>query len=348
MTGRPTLAPRQLSRGIRVHPVGVRCSASGTSDRRAGVTGVLEDGLVLRGLRRAAELGATFLDTSDVHGGGHAERLIGRFLRDYPDEHFQISSKVGLLRGSAPHPYAGRHIHHQLEQTLENLYVEHLDVFTLESLDFGPGDRYLGGAIDQLRTLRKLGMIRAIGMCGPDVDFGTPRERRIALADRFLFLFRLIRPDVVWVRVNALTPAVTLEEEDFFSFMARQQVSLVLADPLAQGLLAGRIAEPCPSRPAAELAVRSADIITNGLVPLRTRFGDVPGALTHLAVRTCLMKAANSVVVCDIAGAEEAEWIFTGLGTEPTDDDLAVADQVYADIRSDLECEAHSASEVRA
>ncbi|WP_049564968.1 aldo/keto reductase [Streptomyces sp. SBT349] len=347
MTGLPELASRHLGRGILAHPVGVSCSVTGMPGRNSGAPGATDDRRVLRGLRRAAEFGANFLDTSDFYGGGYAERLIGRFLRDYPDEHFRISSKVGLLRGSAPHPYAGRHIHHQLEQSLENLYVERLDVFTLESLDFGPGDRYLGGAIDQLHTLRKLGAIRAIGMRGPEADYDTPREQRAAAAARFLFLFRLIKPDVVWLRYHALTPALTIEGEDFFSFMAHREVSLVLADPLARGLLTGKGAAPRRSGRTSGPALRSG-IISSGLELLRERFGHAPGALTQLAVRSCLRKADNSVVVCDIAGAEDVEEIYNSQGTEPTDADLALADQFYADIRSGLEREAQSVHEVRA
>ena len=88
--------------------------------------------------------------------------MLGRLLHEYPNNGLLVSSKVG----SAPHAYAGRHIHHQFQQTQENLYVEELDLYVLDSWDFGPQDRYLGTAIDQMQTLREVGAIWAIGMGG--------------------------------------------------------------------------------------------------------------------------------------------------------------------------------------
>ncbi|MFZ3491900.1 aldo/keto reductase [Streptomyces sp. 5.8] len=296
---------------------------------------------VLGGLRRAVEQGATFIDTSDAYGYGHSERLIGRFLRTHPDVSLHLSSKVGHVRGSAEHPYAGRHIHHQLEQSLENLYAEHLDLYTLDSLDFGPGDRYLGTAIDVMRTLREVESIKAIGMRGPFTTYGARPEEREEQAERFLHLFRLIKPDVIWTPFNAFTPAITIDGEDLFAFTARHGVGLVLAAPLAHGMLTGKptplAASRTPLSPKrAGLAPHLLEQVDAGLHVLRRTFGNAPGTLTRLALRSSMQRGDQCVVVVGFTNEEQIDENYGCLGAPLTPSELRLVDDVYANFRAHL------------
>ncbi|RLU82477.1 aldo/keto reductase [Streptomyces griseocarneus] len=319
------LHPRPLCRRTAVHPLGVHCAAVGNDPGP-------HDASLRDGLWRAAEHGATFLDTSDSYGLGHSERLIGQFLRERPGHRFHVGSKVGLLRGSAEHPYAGRRIHHQFEQTLDNLYLEPpLALYTLASFDFGPADRYLGPAIDQMRVLRQHGDITAIGMRGPYAPLGAPAAEWSRQAERFVHLFHLIQPDVVWTHFHALTPVVALngEGEDLFTFTRRHGVGLVLAAPLAHGALVGRPARlPAARHPSGTLPA--------GLKHLRDRFGDAPGTLSRLALRVCLQRADHAVVVFGFRSEEQVEENYTCLGSPLTGDELAAAEAIYARIRAGL------------
>ncbi|MFJ2217686.1 aldo/keto reductase [Streptomyces sp. NPDC101062] len=344
--GAHDLAPRHLCRGLFVHPLGVSCAAIGAApdetESRSGTQKSPDDRRYFDGLRRAVEGGATLLDTADSYGQGLSERVIGQYLQMYPNESLHLSSKVGRLRGSAPHPYAGRHIHHQFQQTLENLYAEELSLYFLDSFDFGPDDRYLGSAIDQMQTLRQIGAIKAIGMRGPHAGYGASPAERATRAERFLFLFRLIRPDVVWTRFNALTPTVLLEGEDLFSFTARQGVGVVLAAPLAHGLLTGKAAHsPKPRfglqdrrRAAAAFTPNSLKRITAALQVLTEHFGNAPGALTRLALRSCLQRADHCVVVAGFTGEGQVEENFSCLGEALTETELALVEEVYTEIRT--------------
>ncbi|MFE4829878.1 aldo/keto reductase [Streptomyces sp. NPDC056672] len=342
------LAPRHLGRGLWVHPLGVNCAAIGAAaDVRDAGRGEqsLDDGHFLEGLRRAVERGATLLDTADSYGQGHSERLIGRFLREYPNESLHLSSKVGRLRGSAPHPYAGRHIHHQLQQTLENLYAEELALYFLDSFDFGPEDRYLGTAIEQMHALRQIGAIQAIGMRGPHASYGATLTERVTRAERFLYLFRLIKPDVIWTRFNALTPAISLGGEDLFSFTARHGVGVVLAAPLAHGLLTGKAVSAAMSTlrtedacaDAVAFSPRSLDAIASGLQLLRDRFGSAPGGLTRLALRSCLQRADHCVVVAGFTSEWQVEENYTCLGEALSDTELSFIDEIYDGVRAGVE-----------
>ncbi|MGW4101732.1 aldo/keto reductase [Streptomyces sp. NPDC004976] len=333
---------RHLGQGLFVHPLGVNCGAIGVFEdpRQAKVS----DGHYLDGLRRAVELGANLLDTADCYGAGHAERMLGRLLREHPDQKLLTSSKVGHIRGSAPHAYAGRHIHHQFQQTLENLYTEELDLYTLDSWDFGPQDRYLGSAIEQMRTLRGIGAVRAIGMRGPYVPYGATPAERDACAARFLHLFQMIRPNVVWTRFNALTPVITLEDEDLFAFTARHGAGVILAAPLAHGLLTGRVPRnttpPSGSavRPMASLTPEKVARVTAGLQTLRAHFGNEPGTLTRLALLSCLQRADHCAAVVGFSSKAQLEENFGCLsGPALTATELEVIDVAYAQIRADIE-----------
>ncbi|MFC8944029.1 aldo/keto reductase [Streptomyces rochei] len=341
MTGHD-LGARHLCRGILTHPLGLHCNVP--TDE------TLPDGSVrasrfLAGLHRAVERGATFFDTADSYGCGYSERVLGQFSRQIsqqnPDLTLQLSSKVGQIRGSAEHPYAGRHIHHQLEQTLENLYAEELHLYTLDSFDFGPGDRYLGNAIDAMRTLREVKAIRAIGMRGPFTHYAASPEEWAAQADRFLYLFRLIKPDVVWTRFNAFTPSVSLDGQDLFTFAARNGVGLVLAAPLAHGVLVGNDTAshsshaPAPARRAG-LMPWLRERVDEQLRVLLSHFGDAPGTLGRLALRSSLQRSDQCVVVAGFSTAEQVEENFSCLGDPLTELELGIVDDVYAGLRTQV------------
>ncbi|MFJ6661344.1 aldo/keto reductase [Streptomyces sp. NPDC091377] len=198
-------------------------------DRSHGA-GLLDDRTFAARITRAMGAGVTFLDTSDAYGLGRSERLLGRLLADHPDRPVRVSSKVGRVRGTAAHPYAGRRVSLQLQQTLDNLGLERLAVYTLESTDFGEDDRYLVPVVEQLRTLRELGYIGAIGLRVVDGRQG-PCAEAVARARRMLFLLQLIRPDVIWTEFDALLPARAFSPDgrDLLSFAAEEGMAVFLA-----------------------------------------------------------------------------------------------------------------------
>ncbi|GAA1237019.1 aldo/keto reductase [Streptomyces rhizosphaericus] len=329
------LSPRRLAEGLMVRPLGL---GSGTS-RWAPHAAQPDDAHLLDELRHAVVAGldeddAALLDTADSYRCGHAEQLIGKVLRECPGHNVQVASKVGRIRGSAPHPYAGPRVRHQLEQTLENLYLDELAVYTLESYDFGPGDRYLDPVIEQMRALRDLGQIRAVGLRGPGFR-SSPRSIR-----RFRDLFDLIRPDVVWTQASGLLPLADLGDgEDLGAFTTRRGVGLVIASPLAHGALAGG----CPDRALAAWgglegdqaqAVRLA--ITSGLVELAGRFGPNADVLARVALRFILQRVKNAVVVVGVGGGHRGQDDLSFLGRPLSDHDLVVVEEVFARVRDVL------------
>jgi aryl-alcohol dehydrogenase-like predicted oxidoreductase len=89
-------------------------------------------------IREAVDLGVTFLDTSDVYGSGHNERLIGGALRGLRDR-VVLCTKVGLVPdpagGRASHDGSPGHVREAVEASLSRLGTDVIDLYYLHRVD---------------------------------------------------------------------------------------------------------------------------------------------------------------------------------------------------------------------
>jgi len=77
------------SRGVNVSEIGLGCWQLGGAD-----WGDMSEEDALATLQAAVESGVNFFDTADVYGLGHSESIIGKFLKDCPEELF-VATKLG-------------------------------------------------------------------------------------------------------------------------------------------------------------------------------------------------------------------------------------------------------------
>ena len=116
---------------------------------------------VVRVLRRALELGVTFIDTADSYGPGVSERLIREALYPYPDD-LVIATKAGLTR-----PGPGRwerngtpeYLKGQVEKSLRLLGLERIELFHLHRIDPNVALADQLGALVELQAEGKIGFI---------------------------------------------------------------------------------------------------------------------------------------------------------------------------------------------
>ncbi|MDO0938152.1 aldo/keto reductase [Streptomyces sp. DG2A-72] len=117
----------------------------------------------VRVLRRAVELGVTFIDTADSYGPFTAEQLIREALHPYADD-VVIATKGGLTRqGPGEWRPVGRpeYLRQQVELSLRHLGLERIDLYQLHRID---PQVPLADQLGALAELRDAGKIRHIGL----------------------------------------------------------------------------------------------------------------------------------------------------------------------------------------
>jgi pyridoxine 4-dehydrogenase len=132
----------------------------------------------LRVLRRAVELGVTFVDTADSYGPGVSEELIAEALAPYRAG-LVIATKGGLTR---PGPDEWRrdarptHLRAACEASLRRLRTDRIDLYQLHSPDPSVP---LEDSVGALVELQRQGKIQHIGVSNVDAD-ELAAARRVA------------------------------------------------------------------------------------------------------------------------------------------------------------------------
>ena len=189
-----------------------------------GSWGVTDDTESLATLNRAIALGVNFIDTADVYGDGHSERLIGQLRRNHPGQTIYVATKAGRrLPQQAGEGYTRVNLNAWVERSLTNLGVEALDLLQLHTPPSPVFERpEVFGYLDDLVAA---GKIRYYG-----VSVETVAQARRAVQ----------YPNVQSVQITfnmfRLKPA-----EEFFALAQEKQVGILARVPLASGLLTGKL-----------------------------------------------------------------------------------------------------------
>jgi aryl-alcohol dehydrogenase-like predicted oxidoreductase len=132
--------------------------------------GPVDDDESVAAVRAAYDGGVRFVDTADVYGCGHAERVVGRAIAPFRDD-VVLATKVGLLfdevaRTGAGSDLSAAHVHKACDESLRRLGVDHIDVYQIH-----PGDADAVQAQEVVGAFEELvaaGKIRAYGTSATD------------------------------------------------------------------------------------------------------------------------------------------------------------------------------------
>lgn len=185
--------------------------------------GEVNDEEALAALHAALDTGVTFIDTADVYGDGHSERLIAKVMHERGGERPFIATKAGRrLPEQSVEGYSSENLNAWIERSLKNLQTECLD---LVQLHCPPTDLYYHPEVfERLDRLVEQGKIR---------NYGVSVER-IEEA-----LKAIEYPGVVSVQIifNAFRQRPI---EHFFKQAEEKKVAIIARVPLASGLLSGK------------------------------------------------------------------------------------------------------------
>ncbi|TDC80290.1 oxidoreductase [Micromonospora sp. KC606] len=174
----------------------------------------------VRVLRRAYELGVTFIDTADSYGPFVSEMLIRQALHPYADD-LVIATKAGLTR-SGPGDWrpVGRpeYLRQQCELSLRHLGLETIPLYQLHRVD---EQVPLADQLGELALLRQEGKIRHIGLSEVTVA-QIEAARKIAPI----------------VSVQNLYNLADRSAEDVLAYCERNDLAFIPWFPIATGNLA--------------------------------------------------------------------------------------------------------------
>src|SRR5947207_4279605 len=119
-------------------------------------------------IHRAIELGMFFLDTANVYGNGHNERLVGRAIADRRDKVI-LATKFGLRQDDGSLDTSGRpeYVKACCDESLARLGVEYIDLYYQHRVDPAiPIEDTLGA----MAELVQAGKVRYLGLSEASVD----------------------------------------------------------------------------------------------------------------------------------------------------------------------------------
>lgn len=184
--------------------------------------GETDDQESLRALHRAIDLGVNFVDSADVYGDGHSERLVAQLRRERTEEIF-IATKAGRrLQPHVTEGYSRENLTAFVERSLRNLVTPAIDLLQLHC---PPSEVYeMPEVFGILDDLVRVGKLRYYGVSVERVDEAI-KALTFSNVQSVQIIFNMFRHK----------PA-----EEFLPLAREQEVGVLARVPLASGLLTGR------------------------------------------------------------------------------------------------------------
>ncbi|MDJ0799039.1 MAG: aldo/keto reductase [Calothrix sp. MO_167.B12] len=181
----------------------------------------IDDNDSIKTIRAAFEAGITTVDTAEIYGDGHSERIVAKALSDVRDR-VELATKV----------FANHLKYEQVieacDRSLKNLNTDYIDLYQIHwpSGAFNSEIVPIESTMKALNELKQQGKIRAIGVS----NFSRAQLESAAQ----------------YGRIDSLQPPYSLfwrsVEQDAVPYCIENNISILAYSPLAQGLLTGKFA----------------------------------------------------------------------------------------------------------
>ncbi|MEA2499034.1 MAG: hypothetical protein QOH26_1439 [Actinomycetota bacterium] len=207
------------TQGLEVSRIGLGCM--GMSE----FYGARDEDEALKTIRRALDIGVTFLDTADMYGPFTNELLVGRAIKDRRDETV-VATKFGNVRGENGERLGIRgdaeYVKKACDASLERLGIEHIDLYYQHRVD---PETEIEETVGAMKELQEAGKIRFLGL-----SEAAPETIRRAHA---------VAP------ISALQTEYSLwsrePEDEILPTVRELGIGFVAYSPLGRGFLSGQI-----------------------------------------------------------------------------------------------------------
>jgi aryl-alcohol dehydrogenase-like predicted oxidoreductase len=217
------------SQGLVVPVIGLGCMGM-TRIAHMDIYGQADEAQSIATIHRSLELGGNFLDTADLYGPLHNERLVAKATKGNRDRYL-IATKFGFEiddREQLTWQFNGKpaYVKKAAERSLTNLGTDYIDLYYLHRLDPGtPIEETVGAMAD----LVKEGKVRYIGLS--EVSSQTIRKAHN------------VHP-LTAVQTEYSLFERTAEEAGILDTLAELGIGFVAYSPLGRGFLSGDIKSP--------------------------------------------------------------------------------------------------------
>lgn len=185
--------------------------------------GAVDDTESLAAMHRALDLGVNLIDTADVYGDGHSERMIARLRKERSDPFYVITKAGRRLPQQVVDGYTRENLTAWIERSLHNLDTDCLD---LVQLHCPPTELYYHQEVFAiLDDLVQAGKIRFYGVSVEKVEEAL-KAIEYPNVQSVQIIFNMFRH----------RPA-----ELFFEQAQKRKVGILARVPLASGMLTGKL-----------------------------------------------------------------------------------------------------------
>ena len=187
--------------------------------------GTSDEGESIATIRRAIELGVTFIDTADMYGPFTNEKLVGKAIEGRRDE-VQLATKFGNVRGEDGSFQGVRgdaaYVRECCDASLRRLGVEHIDLYYQHRVD---PETPIEETVGAMKELVEAGKVRYLG-----ISEASPQSIRKANS---------VHP------ISALQTEYSLwsrdVEDEILPTVRELGIGFVAYSPLGRGFLTGQI-----------------------------------------------------------------------------------------------------------
>ena len=192
-----------------------------------------EDEESLESLRRAIALGVNFFDTAWGYGEGHSERLLGQVVREHPDKHLVVATKLPPKNFRWPSRKGSKldecfppdHIREYAHKCLANLGLPAIDLLQFHVWEdtWARDDRWARAMDD----LKREGVVKAVGV---SVNRWEPTN--------VVETLRTGQVDAVQVIYNIFDQA---PEDELLPLCRELEIGVIARVPFDEGTLTGNL-----------------------------------------------------------------------------------------------------------